>query len=150
MIHYFGEPIDSKKGLIWTNGCFDILHIGHIRMLKFCSSLCNEMGYTLIVGIDSDQRVKLMKGKNRPINHEKIRAEILLSIKGVHGVYTYNSGEELENLIKKLSPQVVVVGEEYRNKGVIGSNYAKEIKYFQKIQGYSTTNILKQESNCNG
>lgn len=149
MIHYLGEPIDSKKGIVWTNGCFDILHVGHIRMLKFCSSLCKKMGCNLIVGIDSDDRVRLMKGKFRPINHEKVRAEMLLCVKGVHGVYIYDDGEELEQLIIRHSPNVVVVGEEYKSKGVIGSNYAKEVKYFKKVEGYSTTRIVMGDGNAN-
>ena len=81
---------------VWTNGCFDVLHRGHIEMFKYAKSL----GDKLIVGIYSDIRVKELKGFNRPINNQEYRKEMLLSNKYVDDVLIFHSSEELRNLIK--------------------------------------------------
>ena len=146
MKDYYSTEPDSSNGVIWTNGCYDILHIGHIRLLKKCQTLAEEQGYNFFVGIDSNDRVKEMKGSSRPINTEEDRAEILLSIKGVQRVYIYDTTEELTTIIKGLTPIAIVVGEEYKSKKVIGAEYAKDVIYFNKIHGQSTTNILKQRN----
>lgn len=126
---------------IWTNGAYDILQYGHLQLLKYAASL----GDILIVGIDSDERVKGMKGESRPINNAKIRAEFLESLSCVKLVVEFNSDEELCNHIQELQVDIMVVGEEYRNKRVIGSEFAKEVRYFKKVGNFSTTNILNNE-----
>jgi len=148
-VYYSTEP-DSSNGVIWTNGCYDILHIGHIRLLKKCQTLAEEQGYNFFVGIDSSERVKEMKGSARPINTDEDRAEMLLSIKGVQRVYIYDTTEELTTIIQELTPIVIVIGEEYKSKKVIGAEYAKDVIYFNKIHGYSTTNILNRNGNKYG
>lgn len=122
---------------IWTNGCFDVLHVGHIRLLKYAKSL----GSRLYVGIDSDERIKQSKGKDRPINNVADRAEMLQELKCVTGVAVFNTDDELCNAIKCLGIDMMVIGEEYRNKNVVGSEHAQVI-YFPRIDGYSTTRIL--------
>mgnify|MGYP001472692144 FL=1 len=121
---------------IWTNGCFDILHIGHIRLLKYAKSL----GDQLTVGIDSDRRIQEIKGINRPINGENFRKEMLLSIRWVDNVVVFDSDQELETLIQQYSDKMII-GSDYRNKRVIGSQYS-EVEFFNKIDDCSTTDTL--------
>jgi len=120
---------------IWTNGCFDVLHIGHMRLLEYAKSL----GGTLTVGIDSDSRVKLLKGDKRPINQQDARKEMLMGIRWVDSVVVFNSDNELEKLIEAKA-DLIVVGSDYRHRQVIGSKHA-EVSFFERIDGYSTTNI---------
>lgn len=126
-----------KTGFI--NGCFDILHIGHIEMLNECKSKVN----VLIVAIDEDNRIKNLKGKSRPFNNMEDRKKMLMNLKAVDVVFSFSSDEELKNLVKCLKPDIMMVGEEYKNKKVIGSEYAKELKFFRRLDGYSTTKILQ-------
>jgi D-beta-D-heptose 7-phosphate kinase/D-beta-D-heptose 1-phosphate adenosyltransferase len=125
---------------IWVNGTFDILHIGHIRLLRFASSLGK-----LRVGIDSDKRVKELKGQDRPFNNEEDRKEMLLSLKSVGDVVIFDSREEMLKLIKDYQPDVMVVGGDYIGKEVIGSELCKELVFFDRIDKYSTTNILNNK-----
>lgn len=122
---------------IWSNGCFDIIHIGHIELLKFASSLGD-----LYVGIDSDDRIKKNKGNNRPINSAKTRYEILSSIKFVKNVDVFDSDISLCQLIKKYSIDIIVIGDDYKDKKVIGSDLVKKVIFYPKIPNISTSNIL--------
>ena len=122
---------------IWTNGCFDMLHIGHIRLLKYAKSL----GDQLTVGIDSDRRTRVLKGINRPINNENFRKEMLLSIRWVDNVVVFDSDQELEMLIQQYSDKMII-GSDYRNKRIVGSQYS-EVEFFNKIDDYSTTDTLR-------
>lgn len=123
---------------IWTNGCFDILHIGHIKMLEAAKS----RGDYLVVGIDSDKRVKDLKGSDRPFNNEIDRKDFLMSIKYVDEVVVFNSSEDLEDLIKLKEISEIVVGEEYNGREVIGSIHAP-VFFFPRIGNHSTTKILE-------
>lgn len=123
---------------VWVNGCFDILHIGHIELLKYAKSL----GDNLIVGIDSDDRIKSNKNKNRPYNSAINRKIFLESIKYVDSVYIFNTDDELRQLIKNNSIQIMVIGSDWKNKNVIGQEFAAELRFFDRIGNYSTTNIL--------
>ena len=123
----------------FINGCFDVLHIGHIEMLK----KCNDLTQVLVVAIDSDSRIERNKGSNRPFNNVQDRKKMLMSLKMVDVVFSFDTDLELENLIKCLNPDIMMVGEEYKNKNVIGSQYAKELKFFRRLDGYSTTKILQ-------
>ena len=136
---FYGESSQNKSDrCIWTNGCYDILHIGHFRLIEKCRTMAKEHNCPVFVGIDSDKRVRELKGESRPINSEDIRAESLLSIRGVDRVFVYDTSEELQNLIQTFSPHAIVIGEEYKSKQVIGSEYAS-VAFFPKIEGYSTT-----------
>ena len=125
---------------IWTNGCYDILHVGHVKLLKYAKSL----GDRLIVGIDSDIRVRDMKGISRPINNQDDRQEMLQSNQYVDEVVIFNSDDELRNLIKIYDIHTMVVGDEYRNKEVIGSENCHTTVYFKKFKGLSSTRILNE------
>lgn len=127
---------------VWVNGCFDVLHRGHIELLKFAKS----QGTFLIVGIDTDERIKEMKGIFRPFNNQEDRLFFLESIRYVDHVEFFNTDEELERKLLYFNPDVMVVGSDYRDKKVIGSQHAKELLFFDRIKGYSTTKILENKS----
>jgi len=124
--------------VIWVNGTFDVMHLGHIKLLEFAKSL----GNFLIVGIDQDNRVKQLKGQTRPINNCQNRMEFLKSIKYVDSVVTFGTDAELTDHIRIFKPQVMVVGSDYVGKKIIGSEWAGEVKYFDRVDDLSTTKIL--------
>jgi len=128
--------VSTKK--IWTNGCYDILHVGHIALFEYAKSL----GDQLIVGIDSDKRVKELKGKDRPFNCETDRKKMLESIKYIDQVFIFETQEEMCDILRYNSIDIIVIGDEYKHRQVTGSNIVKEVIYFPKITGYSTTSIL--------
>jgi rfaE bifunctional protein nucleotidyltransferase chain/domain len=150
MIEYYGEsgdwsPLPTASSYIWTNGCYDVLHVGHLRLLAECNRHVKlNSGSMLMVGIDSDARIKQTKGETRPINDQLKRAEMLLSIKGVDGVFIYDTAEELESIISEISPKVMVIGEEYKNKTVVGGQYASSVVFFPKVENFSTTNLISR------
>jgi len=128
---------------VWVNGTFDIVHLGHIKLLEYAK----QYGSLLCVGIDSDSRVGQLKGSGRPINDEKSRREFLLSIKYVDRVEIFNSDEELTASIKNFAPDFFVIGSDYKNRRIIGAEFAGQIIFFDKIEGYSSTNIIKHIRN---
>tara|TARA_R110002072_G_scaffold19956_9_gene73448 strand:+ start:144 stop:530 length:387 start_codon:yes stop_codon:yes gene_type:complete len=125
---------------IWVNGCFDILHRGHLELFKFAKS----QGSFLVVGIDSDKRVKNNKGISRPINNQEDRKFFLECIKYIDKVVVFDSDYELETCVSLHNIDYLIVGSDYRDKDVIGSEYAKEVIFFDRIGNYSTTNILEK------
>lgn len=124
--------------IVWTNGCFDVLHRGHFEMLQYAKSF----GEYLIVGIDSDEKVKKDKGADRPYNNFEDRKFALKSIKHVDDVVKFDTPEQLELIIKSIAPSTMIVGSDWKGKPIVGSRYAGDVKYFERISGYSTTNIL--------
>jgi D-beta-D-heptose 7-phosphate kinase/D-beta-D-heptose 1-phosphate adenosyltransferase len=128
--------------IVWTNGCFDVLHIGHIELFKFAK----QQGTKLYVGIDSDKKIKQDKGQNRPFNTLSDRINLLLAIKYIDKVIPFDSTEELETSIKNVSPDVMVIGGDWKGKTVVGEQHTKELKFFDRIPGYSTTKILEQKN----
>tara|TARA_R110000824_G_C15058530_1_gene662167 strand:- start:196 stop:597 length:402 start_codon:yes stop_codon:yes gene_type:complete len=125
---------------VFTNGCFDLIHPGHLEMIRYCASL----GDHLLIGIDSDERVKKTKGDNRPINPESVRQKILLNFKWVNDVEIFSNDEELTNLIRSYNPDYMIVGSDWKGKHVIGSEYAKIVGFFERIDEFSTTEIIKR------
>lgn len=123
---------------VWTNGCFDVLHRGHIELFKYARS----MGDTLIVGIDSDEKVTGDKGDGRPVNCAEDRKFLLESIGYIDEVFIFDSRKGLKNLIKDLKPDIMVVGSDWKDKQVVGQEYAGELLFFDRIDKYSTTKIL--------
>tara|TARA_R100000657_G_C4684608_1_gene138191 strand:+ start:5378 stop:5776 length:399 start_codon:yes stop_codon:yes gene_type:complete len=124
---------------IWTNGCFDILHRGHIELFKYAKSLGNY----LIVGIDEDERVRKSKGNNRPINTVEDRKIVLESIKYIDEVVTFSKDTELEKCILDSDASIMVIGSDYEGKRVIGSQYVEDIKFFNRLNKFSTTKIVE-------
>ena len=128
-----------RQNVVWTNGCFDILHRGHFEMLKYAKS----QGDYLVVGIDTDQKVKKDKGPGRPFNDQFDRKFALESIRYVDEVILFNTANELENLIKNLKPDIMVIGSDWKGKTVVGQDYCNKLTFFDRIGSYSTTNILE-------
>jgi rfaE bifunctional protein nucleotidyltransferase chain/domain len=126
---------------VWVNGCFDVLHHAHFKLLEHAASF----GELLIVGIDSDKRVKELKGDDRPFHSQEERKYNLERIKGVKRVVIFDSTEMLEQLIKTFEPDVFVIGSDYKNKPIVGEQYAKSIVYFNRLENFSTTKILSNE-----
>jgi len=125
---------------IFTNGCFDVLHRGHLELFEYAKSL----GY-LYVGVDSDEKVRRNKGGDRPFNTLDDRVKMLESLRFVDEVRSFDSKKGLKDLIKEIEPDVMVIGSDWRGKKVVGQEHAKELRFFEKIQGYSTTDILEYD-----
>lgn len=124
---------------IFVNGTFDVLHRGHLELLNYAKSL----GDYLVVGIDTDERVKEKKGSTRPVNTKEERSFMLINLKSVDEVRYFSTDKELENLIKSVQPDIMVVGSDWKDKSVIGSYYASDLIFFDRIDGYSTTEIIQ-------
>ena len=126
---------------VWINGCFDVLHHAHFKMIEHASTF----GDLLVVGIDSDKRVKELKGDDRPFHNQNERKYNLEQIKGVSKVVIFDSSIALEEMIKSYQPDVFVIGSDYKNKPIVGEQYAKSIVYFNRMEDFSTTKILTNE-----
>lgn len=124
---------------IFVNGCFDVLHPGHIQLFQYAKSL----GDYLIVAIDSDEKVSQMKGNERPIFSQDDRARTLEAIRYIDVVHIFNSKEELEDLIKTINPDIMIVGSDWKGKEVVGGQYAKAVRFFDRVGEYSTTRTLQ-------
>jgi len=118
---------------VWTNGCFDILHPGHIELFKVAKSLGNR----LIVGVDTDLKVKLDKGTNRPINNLEYRKAMLEAIRYIDIVLPFGSRQELEQSIQLYRPDILLIGGEF----------AKEVRFFNRVGGYSSTDVIDSIAN---
>jgi len=124
---------------VFTNGCFDILHPGHMKLFEYAKSL----GDSLIVGIDSDCRISTTK-EGRPIFGSRYRKEMLKAIRYIDKVHVFDSDKELSNLVLANKVDIMVVGSDWRSKRIIGSEYAKEVKYFERDARYSTTKTIER------
>jgi D-beta-D-heptose 7-phosphate kinase/D-beta-D-heptose 1-phosphate adenosyltransferase len=120
-----------------VNGTFDILHSGHLALLNHARSL----GDRLTVAIDSDQRVKRLKGPSRPINTELERQEMLANLRAVDEVKIFETDQDLIDIVRQAD--VMVKGSEYRDQSIIGRTYCKELVFFERIDGYSTTKKIQ-------
>ena len=125
---------------VFTNGCFDILHRGHVELLKYSKSLGNY----LIVGLNTDRSVRALKGEKRPINSEQDRKLLLESLRCVDEVILFDE-ETPRDLILSLKPDIIVKGGDYNVESVIGADIAKVV-IFKYLDGYSTTKIIKSIS----
>jgi D-beta-D-heptose 7-phosphate kinase/D-beta-D-heptose 1-phosphate adenosyltransferase len=133
-----------SKMKIWVNGTFDVMHIGHIKLLEHASSLG-----IVRVGLDTDERIKEKKGLNRPVNTLQDRIDFMKSIKYIDSVVSFGSNEELEKRIEEWGADVMVIGDDYKYHEIIGSQLVERISFFDKIENKSTTKILKHENNSN-
>jgi len=128
----------QHKDNIWINGCFDVLHMGHIKLFR----RARQMGMRVIVGIDTDERIRQAKGENRPVNDLHNRIDFLRSIKYIDMIHSFGTDEELSNIIKDYLPRYMLIGDDYKNKEIIGSEWVKEIIYVPRYQGLSSSNII--------
>ncbi len=137
------RKIHEEQVVVFTNGCFDILHSGHVKYLRKAASL----GEVLVVGLNSDASVKRLKGPTRPINNQEDRAEILCALGFVDYVVIFDEDTPLE-LIKMIQPDVLVKGGDYTPETVVGADFVKsrggELFLIPFVEGKSTTNIIRK------
>ncbi len=128
----------KKKTIVFTNGCFDLLHPGHLKILN----TAKRKGDIVVVGLNSDFSVKKIKGKKRPILSQKARAKILENIASVDFIVIFNQTTPYA-LIKKLKPDVLVKGGDWKNTQIVGRNLVKRICRVKISPGYSTSRIIR-------
>ena len=133
----------AGKKIVFTNGCFDIIHVGHVRYLTTAKSF----GDVLIVGLNTDESVRKLKGNSRPINNQNDRAEVLLGLKAVDYVILFGE-QTAENLIAELQPDIYVKGGDYTLETLpeakIVQSYGGRVEIVNLVAGKSTTNIIKK------
>ena len=129
--------------IVWTNGTFDILHPGHIQLFKVARSL----GDKVIVATDKDEKIKDDKGDHKPVNDLCYRVAMLEAIKYIDVVLTFGDRKELEGLIQLYSPDILILGDDWRNGDVVGRKYAKEVRFLPRVGGYASSNIVKRIHN---
>ena len=133
----------SGKRIGFTNGCFDILHLGHIRYLTRAKEGCD----ILIIGVNSDGSVKKIKGSSRPINSQQARLEVLASLECVDFLTVFEE-ETPENLIKALSPDIIFKGGDWKEEDIAGSSHVKsyggEVSVIPYVEGHSTTSLIEK------
>ena len=131
----------ERRKIVFTNGCFDLLHVGHIRYL----SQAKKLGDFLIIGLNSDRSVKKLKGKDRPINSFEDRATLLSALNSVDLVIKFEE-QTPENLIKDIVPDVLVKGGDYNIKDIVGYQIViqngGQVKTLSFYDGYSSTNYI--------
>ena len=128
-----------ENKVVFTNGCFDILHRGHVELLRYCKSLG-----VVMVGINSDSSIKRIKGESRPINKQEDRKFLLESLKFVDTVKIFDEDTPYE-LIKSIRPDIIVKGGDYFSKDVVGNDIC-EVIIFDYVEGYSSTRIIQNIS----
>ena len=137
------EARTQQKKIVFTNGCFDILHLGHIDYL----SKAADLGDVLIIGLNTDESVKKLKGNNRPINDQIARASMLASLFFVDLIIPFSESTPYK-LIKTIVPDILVKGGDYKEEEVVGNDIVKAsqgiIKIIDFLDGYSTTGISKK------
>ena len=135
------SSMPSNQKTVWLNGTFDVLHMGHINLFSHARKLAGPKG-KVVVGTDSDERVRELKGSTRPINNLIDRVDFLRAIKYIDGVVVFSSDSELKSRIKRFSPDILLIGDDYIGKPIVGAQYAKEIVYFPRYGGLSSTMII--------
>ena len=134
---------DERKKIVFTNGCFDILHVGHVRYL----AQAKKLGDFLIIGLNSDSSVKELKGEDRPINSFEDRATLLSAIKSVDLVIMFEE-QTPENLIKDIVPDILVKGGDYNIEDIVGYQTViqngGQVKTLSFYDGYSSTNYINK------
>lgn len=145
LTHHALEFLKKNEGkrIVFTNGCFDILHVGHVAYLNEAKA----QGEILFIGLNSDSSVRKLKGPNRPVNNENDRKYLLENLKAVDFVEIFSEETPLE-LIKAVSPQVLVKGGDWAVDQIVGSDHVLahggEVKSLNFKDGYSTSNIIEQ------
>ena len=131
------------KKIVFTNGCFDILHVGHVDYL----AKAKRMGDILVIGLNSDSSVRKIKGPGRPINRERDRAKVLSALSSVDYISIFSEPTP-EKLIKKVRPAVLVKGGDWKIKDIVGGafvrSYGGKVRNISFVKGYSTTSLIKR------
>lgn len=131
------------KKIVFTNGCFDILHVGHVDYL----SKARKLGAALVVGLNSDDSVRRLKGPGRPVNNEKDRAKVLAGLSFVDFITIFDE-DTPKRLIEKLSPDVLVKGGDWKKEDIVGADFVRSrggrIVTIPFVKGYSTTSVINK------
>jgi D-beta-D-heptose 7-phosphate kinase/D-beta-D-heptose 1-phosphate adenosyltransferase len=127
---------------VFVNGTFDILHPGHVRLLQYAAGLGN-----LLVAIDTDRRVRQLKGPGRPFFNQDERKLMLQSLSCVSEVRLFDTDEDLEYLIQTYEPDIMVKGSDYRGRPIIGEEHVPQIEFFERINEYSSTQAIQHLTN---
>ena len=137
------EIHSTGKKIVFTNGCFDIIHVGHVRYLN----AAKKLGDVLIVGLNTDASIKMLKGESRPVNNEKDRAEVLLGLKAVDYVVLFGE-RTAENLVAQVKPDIYVKGGDYTVEQIpeakIVQSFGGTVKLIDFVSGYSTTGTIEK------
>lgn len=128
------------KNQVWINGSFDVLHMGHIKLFQ----RARQMGLPVVVGVDTDERISELKGPTRPVNTLKNRVEFLRSIKYIDEVVVFSTDEELEAAIHSRMPRYMFIGDDYREKNVIGAEYVRELIFVPRYEDLSSSAIINR------
>jgi rfaE bifunctional protein nucleotidyltransferase chain/domain len=140
LVHLLNQWRFKQRKIVFTNGCFDILHLGHVDYLTKAA----DMGDVLIIGLNADRSVSAIKGENRPINNETSRANVLASLSFVNALVLFDEATPYQ-LIKFIEPDVLVKGADYKIEEIVGYDIVKEnggeIKTIELLAGYSTSGI---------
>jgi len=123
---------------VFVNGTFDVLHPGHVLLLQYAASLGQ-----VTVAIDTDRRVRQLKGTGRPFFNQDDRCLMLQSLKYVDRVCTFDTDQELEHIIQTVGPDIMVKGSDYRGSAIIGQEYIPRIEFFERIHEYSSTKAIQ-------
>ena len=137
---------NENKKIVFTNGCFDLIHLGHIELLASSS----DLGDVLIIGVNSDSSIQKLKGENRPIIEEDSRVKQLAALEFVDAVILFNESTP-QKLIEKIKPDVITKGGDYKAENVVGNEVVTQkngqVVIIPLTQGYSTTSLLKKIKN---
>ena len=136
----------NNQKIVFTNGCFDILHLGHIDYLE----KARAKGDKLVLGLNTDSSIKILKGENRPINNDEFRSRMLASLAFVDAVVFFSDETPIE-LIKAVGPDVLVKGDDYLTENIVGADFVigsgGKVETIELVKGYSTTNLIDKIKN---
>jgi D-beta-D-heptose 7-phosphate kinase/D-beta-D-heptose 1-phosphate adenosyltransferase len=134
-------PVLRRQGktIAMTNGCFDLMHIGHVKYLEEAG----KGDRVLIVGLNSDVSISRIKGSSRPIITQKSRAAVLAALESVDFVVIFNEGTPYK-MIAAIKPDILIKGADWKGKSIVGEDLVKKVEFVKYIQGFSTTNIIEK------
>ena len=130
---------------VWLNGTFDVVHLGHIKLFQHAKTLYPTS--IVCVGVDTDKRIRQLKGPNRPLNPLLFRVEFLKAIRFIDQVVTFSTDSDLRNKIALFNPDVMLIGDDYRNRTIVGEELIPRIEYVERFDGLSTTSLIECQ-NC--
>ena len=129
--------------IVWTNGTFDILHPGHIELFKVARAL----GDKVIVATDTDEKIKADKGDHKPVNDLCYRVAMLEAIKYIDVVHTFGNRQQLEDLIQLYEPDILLLGDDWRDGEVVGWEHAGETRFLPRVGGYASSKTINKIQN---
>ena len=143
LINHLERHREQKETIVFTNGCFDVLHRGHIEFLKFTRA----QGDITVLGLNSDSSVRTIKGPDRPINNQHDRAAVLEAMETIDYIVIFNEPDPLET-IKKIKPDILVKGQDWAEKGVVGREFVEahggKVVLAPLVNGKSTTSTIEK------